>query len=336
MRRAQLWMMTLGGILLAAEIVSAHGLAVYNGKIVFDDRTMMISLDDDQPRGHRHSSGEPEKRDVLRDVLAALDVYDETGTTVALHITQDRATTEADVAGRFVALRWRGVSDGQHDRARLVLRIRHGGGSTQIVLTSGGNVEVVRLGQQDDGEGQADNPGSISCEPVGKPDVHAVWHRIDEDMVVDVYVPAGILETWIPIPRPKESVLTAEDLNAVEQSTTHLFRQQILIRTGDRKRHASDVSIRIIDPDGRHRDRSCFWMAKVHVQLHYANLGNTPMPHLEWQLFNNVIHHADVLVRTSDSSVTKRVSRYDPTIAWGKANHPTDSRSAKTQAGASR
>jgi hypothetical protein len=195
---------------------------------------------------------------------------------------------------------------------RMTLAVRDAGSSEAriVTLTNGGNVETLRF---------PDPPASRAC---GAPaldapaELAALWRTDGSGARLDVVMSLGVLETWLPIPRVDDDVLSAAEQYSAQASVLELVaaRVRVVAENGDTLApSAREIAFLRLDDaalDDPHDARPLdAWTARVRVSLRFDRHGT-----LAWDLWNARVTTARVTVLDSHGCVERRLSTYEPKL----------------------
>ena len=184
----------------------------------------------------------------------------------------------------------------------------------QVTLTSGGNVETLRFGRPE--------PVAVSCGPSvldRHPDrlqgVEALLRDEGAGMRVDVVLPLGILETWLPIARADADILSAEEQRDAFANIASFVESRIRVRSqgalvGSMSWDATFLGLDdAADGPARPPRARDAWTARVRVTLHFPQRGS-----LGWDLWNARVLTADIVMMKGEQCERRRLSTYAPNL----------------------
>ena len=178
--------------------------------------------------------------------------------------------------------------------ARLALEVTAPAGRRVVVLTTGGNVGLVRVEP-----GPAPRCGDLALSEEGLQEIRG---RLESGRSprLEVDLPLGILETFQPVARTDPDVLTVAEQQAAVPAVRDLVRERLGL---DR------AEVRFIGPDGEEGTLGA-WTARARVRL-----GLQTDRVLRWDLFNARVLRARLAIvegtRCREREVTPDRSEVD-------------------------
>lgn len=259
--------------------------------------------------------------------LGQLAVRDDAGRTLAGRIVSTAPSGtplqvvvhleyELDRAPRWLSFRMKPEAWSPSRARRMTLAVREAGSPAAriVTLTNGGNIETLRF---------PDLPAARECGAAAldrPPDptsgLTALWRPDGHGARLDVVLPLGVLETWLPIPRVDDDVLSATEQRRAQAGVLDLVASRIRVVTESGEALAPSarevVFLRLDDTalesphDARPLDP---WTARVRVSLRFDRPGS-----LAWDLWNARVTTARVIVLDSRGCAERRLSTYEPKL----------------------
>jgi len=254
--------------------------------------------------------------------LAQLALHDDAGRNLAGRIVSIEPSGIAhlayalDRAPRWLSFRMLPEAWSASRARRMTLAVVDAASSqTRIVtLTNGGNVETLRFPDLPPAsecgatalEAPADRTGGLA----------ALWRPDARGARLDVVISLGVLETWIPIPRVDDDILSATEQREAQASVLELIesRVRVVAENGDAlapvAREIAFLGLEDLATDSPRDPRSLdAWTARVRVSLRFDRPGS-----LAWDLWNARVTTARVTVLDSHGCAERRLSTYEPKL----------------------
>lgn len=202
----------------------------------------------------------------------------------------------------------------------------------RIVLTSGGNAETLEF----DWETHASNDAgkSESREPIRVKDarswlgderfktVHGILRPDSKGATLRVVVPLTISETWQPIRREKEALMSIEDqLNVIADWRKRLAKA-VAAKLDGNTATVKVEDVTIIGPAASESSDKgkphvlSFYAGRIVGTLRIDGVRDAKAIDLTWKLFNEAVPAARVLVIAGDDAIEYPVSGYSPELHW--------------------
>ncbi len=224
------------------------------------------------------------------------------------------------------------VSRAAHANSTMILlAVRVGDEARRAIrLTSGGNVEIVRLARESHVEAanvwSRAEAASRRIRQFVQSDSHrtvrAIVQMHDAGVRVSLFIPMGILETWMPVARSRVDFLTAEEQDKSEQQIRAFISGQnrVLIEGQVVEGTLTDVEFLDIGDIGGSLEgagrRLGFWTTRALIRLEYDSNRHPQSVDLKWTLFNSAVLAGHVLIVADGECLEHDVSRYDPNLNW--------------------
>lgn len=212
---------------------------------------------------------------------------------------------------------------------RLVLAER--GGTRALTLTSGGNVEILRLSgapaapiEAPACDGRAFGAGDELSA------VHAVLALEDARARVHVVLPLGIAESFAGLPRDEDELLSAAEQEASAAALRELVLARVALRAGGAPIEPVEAGVDFLDLDGmpaRGR-RLALATARARVSLvHELPPRSAPGAPSEiaisWDLFHARLHSASLLVQDrggdgGERCAIRELTPASPAMRWSR------------------
>ncbi len=262
-------------------------------------------------------------------------------------------------AGRYLSFQQRPSDDAGTLLTRIDLTVREAGvdGLMEIALTGGGNVEVVNL------QGEAANASpagpfaetSQSAEKsAGSPPrcdrsafilidafktLRGVVEISGDRVDVSIYLPAPMVETWMPMPRAARDFLDPAEQAAAAADFARLCAERIRLDLSNgatsavanvdngttEEQNTAAATATFLDVgeiEGKAsaaRARLSYWTSRVFVKLSYAVPSTAARVTIEWRLFNSAVVAAPLLIIADGQCREQDVSTYAATVALPRA-----------------
>lgn len=314
---------------LLAQQVQSHSLVVFQGKVRINQDAIIVSvsIDDHDVRHHFNIGTIPltrRKAALAKSILDGLQIYDQRGYRIeALSLAEKTDSMRYALNNRteFVALRWTGSAGGHFDRARLVLDVADEHAEPRrLTLTNRGNVALLQLGS---GKSPLLNP---KCEHLPRSmttklnEIHTDWHLDEHETRIDVYIPAKVLEMWLPIVRETEATISTSELADSESSILSFVKDKIILRLNEEHLEPSNAVVSMLSYDGFNSldIDQCFWASMIKVSLGFESSAAIHDAALTWGLFNGAVLSASVHVASKNVCRLERVSTYESAIHWAQ------------------
>ncbi|RJP37890.1 MAG: hypothetical protein C4547_05300 [Phycisphaerales bacterium] len=270
-------------------------------------------------------------------------------------------------AGRYLSFQQRPTDGAGALGTRIAIAVRSagGGGTNELTLTTGGNVEVVTWERRPPAGN--DDPPAVGPVADTPPETPSSWHPAgahapcdrrafvltdafktlrgvvaieDEKVRVSVYVPAPMIETWMPLPRAERDFLDPAEQDAAAARFARFCAERIRLCIdgsrpalvggdndasdlilGDRatngKVAARFLNVGDIEPEVTAAPaRLSYWTSRILVRMEYALHPPADRVDVEWTLFNSVVVVAPVLLVAGGKCVELDVSTYQPSVRW--------------------
>jgi hypothetical protein len=195
---------------------------------------------------------------------------------------------------------------------RMTLGVRDAGSSEAriVTLTNGGNVETLRF---------PDRPASRACGAAAldaPAELAALWRPDARGSRLDVVMSLGVLETWLPIPRVDDDVLSVAEQREAQAGALDLVASRIRVVAGHGETWAPtarEIAFLGLDDEaleapGEARALDA-WTARVRVSLRFDRPGS-----LAWDLWNARVTTARVTVLDAHGCAERRLSTYEPKL----------------------
>ena len=249
--------------------------------------------------------------------LAQLALHDEAGRTLAGRIVSIEPTGivhleyALDRAPRWLSFRMLPEAWSPSRARRMTLAVRDATSPEPriVTLTNGGNVETLRF---------PDLPASRACGVAAldaPAELVALWRTDAEGARLDVVMSLGVLETWLPIPRVDDDVLSVTEQREARASVLDLVASRMRVVTERGETVAPSArEIAFLGLDGAAVDPHELrpldaWTARVRVSLRFDRPGS-----LTWDLWNARVTSARVIVLDSHGCAERRLSTYEPKL----------------------
>jgi hypothetical protein len=254
---------------------------------------------------------------------------------------QMRYTLHYDIppGGEFVSLQHRVEPRDAMFLSNIVLTVTAADLPPQTVqLTSGGNVEVVRLVPVSNPAGAHDREGPPAVGAVSDgatfvlTDAHRTVRTLlyveDAGVRMDLFIPVGILETWQPIPRAHRDFLEAAEQERSRERIARFARAHNPLSINDIPAEARISAIDFLDVGefGDEADpaprRLSTLTSRVRIRIEYPS--PTPLREfdLHWTLFNPAILTAHALILVDGRCFEQDISTYNPHLKTGHSIFP--------------
>jgi hypothetical protein len=300
-------------LVFATTLVAAHGLDALDGTVVVHADRVEVMLE-----------VEPGMETAA---LAQLEMHDDSGRALPGRIAAivPAATSGHVVVRSSYALsgppRWLSFrmapgawSPSRARRLSLAVRDEGTAGPRVVTLTSGGNVETLRFGTPEPvpacGTAALDRPDE------GTSGVIALWRPDADGARVDIVVPLGVLESWLPIARVDPDRLDASEQRAAGAPVLELVTSRVRLAAGNGETIGpSSGEVVFLGPDGEAAAAAPppgaldAWTARVRVSLRFDRPGT-----LAWDLWNARVTTARIIVLDADGCIERRLSTYDPKL----------------------
>jgi len=250
--------------------------------------------------------------------LAQLALHDDAGRTLAGRIVSIepsgivRLEYELDRTPRWLSFRMLPEAWSPSRARRMTLAVRDATSPEAriVTLTNGGNVETLRF---------PDPPPARGCGAAvldAPAELIALWRPDARRARLDVVMSLGVLETWLPIPRVDDDVLSAAEQYYAQASVLDLVTSHVHV-VGENGETLSpstrEIAFLGLDDgalDDAHAARPLdAWTARVRVSLHFDRPGA-----LTWDLWNARVTAARVTVLDAHGCAERRLSTYEPKL----------------------
>lgn len=205
----------------------------------------------------------------------------------------------------------------------------------QIMLTSGGNAETVEFDWSKPSAGDAKS--SKKQEDVQVKDarswlgderfnfVHAVVKPDAHGAVVRVVVPLPTTQTWKPIHRAKEAVVSVEEQAAVIDDWRKRMSEALTATVNGKDAKVSVEDVEIIGPrlteeaSPKKKEVVSFYAGRLVGTLRIAAADRADAIDLDWKLFNEAVPAVRVLVIDGSDAFEYPVTSYTSDVRWRRA-----------------
>jgi hypothetical protein len=183
-----------------------------------------------------------------------------------------------------------------------------------VTLTSGGNVEALRFPERE----PARECGLALADrhPERLHEVVALWQEEPRGAQLDVVLPLGVLESWLPVPRVDPDFLRVVEQREARASVIDLVARRVRLVAEDGVQVSPSgseiVFLGLEDaalgpyPEPRPLDAGT---ARVRVSLSFDRPGR-----LHWDLWNARVTNARIVVLDGGGCAERRLSTYDPRL----------------------
>ncbi|HKQ48269.1 MAG TPA: hypothetical protein VJZ71_09395 [Phycisphaerae bacterium] len=195
--------------------------------------------------------------------------------------------------------------------------------STALRLTSGGNVETLKL-HWPNGARSGDR-----SEIVGPlEELKSIATRVEIDdagtrVLIDLPVP--LLETFLPVRRTGRDFLESSEHLAAQRAIEEFLHGRLPMQINGRhvEPHATSLNFLDLEPDGAansaRRQRRSAWTTRVRVVQSYPTLSMPQAIELQWTLFNPLVLEVQAVIACGHRESIHRLSTYDPILRWTSA-----------------
>lgn len=238
-----------------------------------------------------------------------------------------RVVAEHEKPLRFVTFQHRPAQTTQILLTRLGTTVRQAGRDDrmrEIVLTSGGNAETLEFvwgkAPASNGAKRKDARAWLGDERFKQ--VHAVLTPEARGADIYIVVPATIAETWQPIRRAREDVISLDEQAHVTEDWQKRLAKAVTAKVGGENADVVVTRVAIIGPGSAEVDFSesrpavGFHSARIVGHLRVTDDCATKGIDLVWKLFNEAVPAAKVLVVDGTDAIAYPVSAYSPNISW--------------------
>lgn len=298
---------------LAATCASAHGLDALEGTAVVRAGRVEVGLEVEPGTEQAALAQLALHDDAGRAVTGRITAIEPAATPghVMLHLEFKLSRPQHWLSFRMVPGEW---SPSRARRLSLSVRDEGNGEPRLVTLTNGGNVETLRFGAQapesECGVTALDRPADLTSG------VLALWRPDERGARLDIVVPLGVLESWLPISRHDPDAIDAGEQQAARAGVLDVVTARVRLATSEGDTVAStsgEVAFLGFDDDalatGSEPRRLDAWTARVRVSLRFDRPGT-----LVWELWNARVTTAHVIVLDGRGCAERRLSTYDPKL----------------------
>lgn len=188
---------------------------------------------------------------------------------------------------------------------------------TTLRLTSGGNLETLRLQWPDADSGSR----PMIVGPLEELKFIGARMEIgDTSTRIEVDVPMPLLDMFLAIPRAERDFLDPEEQSAGRRAIEQFFRSRLALRIDGQTAEPRDAAISFFGLNaGESTDRSLrlsAWTTRVRATLSYSSSAPPRDAELRWTLFNAAVLEARAVVACENRESVHRLSTYEPILHW--------------------
>lgn len=152
--------------------------------------------------------------------------------------------------------------------------------------------------------------------------VQAIIHVVNDGLRIEIHVPLPLLETWIRIERDDPDHVLPDEQDQATAGLREFFMARNTFRLNDQTLSPQILEIGFLAPDETainaraQRRRLGTWTARVGVVLDYRISESLKDIRVDWDLFNNAVLAADVLIIDGASTELHQFSTYAPSLRF--------------------